>query len=65
MGPDIMARAVAGVMTARPITVEPEMLAASALALMNGRNITALVVRSAGRPVGVLHMHALLAAGVA
>jgi arabinose-5-phosphate isomerase len=65
MAPGIMARPVAEVMTAAPVTVAPGMLAAGALEMMNRRNITVLVVQDNRRPVGVLHMHALLNAGVA
>jgi arabinose-5-phosphate isomerase len=53
------------VATTRPLTVPPEMLAARALALLNEykRNVT--VVCEQDRPVGVLHLHDLLRAGVA
>lgn len=49
-----------------PITVDPEMLAADALAQMNAASITVLiVVDGARKPVGILHLHDLLRAGVA
>lgn len=49
-----------------PITVAPDELAASALAIMNARKISVLmVVDNAGHPVGILHIHDLLRAGVA
>lgn len=48
-----------------PLTVTPETLAPEALALMNGRKVNVLVVADAARrPVGVLHVHDLLRAGV-
>ena len=54
------------VATLSPITVPPGLLAAQALALMNERKITTLfVVDDAGVPVGILHLHDLLRAGVA
>lgn len=68
MGPDLLERRVGEVMTASPRTVAPEMLAAEALRVMNdpARPITALfVVDPVGRPVGILHIHDLLRAGVA
>lgn len=52
------------VMTAKPRTVEPDMLAAEALRLMNEWRITVLFVVEAGKPVGILHIHDLLRAGV-
>jgi len=67
MGPDLLDRATASVMTRNPLTTSPDTLAAEALALMNGpeRAVTALfVVDSAHRPVGILHIHDLLRAGV-
>lgn len=49
-----------------PITVAPDELAASALAIMNARKISVLmVVDGAAAPVGILHIHDLLRAGVA
>ena len=54
------------VMTRNPRTVRPDTLAAEALREMNARSITALfVVDEADRPVGILHVHDLLRAGVA
>jgi arabinose-5-phosphate isomerase len=68
MGPDLLARPVEAIMTESPRTIAPEAFAAEALHLMNdpARPITALfVVDPAGRPVGILHVHDLLRAGVA
>ncbi|MGR3463898.1 KpsF/GutQ family sugar-phosphate isomerase [Limimaricola sp.] len=61
---------VAGeVMTPRPRTIRPDALAAEALAQMNERKITCLFVvdeADAGRrPLGILHIHDCLRAGVA
>ncbi|MBO9560640.1 MAG: KpsF/GutQ family sugar-phosphate isomerase [Caulobacter sp.] len=56
---------VAGeVMTRAPLTIAPTALAAEALKLMNERRITVLFVVEDGRPVGILHVHDLLRAGV-
>ena len=52
------------VMTRAPLTIAPGALAAEALKVMNERRITVLFVVEAGRPVGVLHVHDLLRAGV-
>jgi arabinose-5-phosphate isomerase len=40
-------------------------LASEALQLLNSSKITALVVVEQGRPVGIVHFHDLLRAGVA
>lgn len=54
------------VMTVNPKTINPEALAAKALNLMEKYSITALAITdSAQKPVGVLHIHDLLKAGVA
>ena len=52
------------VMTPDPRAVGPQTLAAEALKQMNEARITVLFVVEAGRPVGVLHVHDLLRAGV-
>jgi arabinose-5-phosphate isomerase len=68
MGPDLLSRRVADVMTPTPRTIAPDALAAEALHVMNAREhpITSLfVVDPAGRPIGVLHVHDLLRVGVA
>lgn len=56
---------VEDVMTVRPLTVAPETLASKAMAILNERSITALMVAVDGRPVGIVHMHDLLRIGVA
>lgn len=54
------------VMTVNPKTVQPEDLAAKALHLMEKYSITALAITDENKkPVGVLHIHDLLKAGVA
>ncbi len=65
-GATLLARSAAEVMTRTPRTIGPDQLAAEALRMMNERGITALfVVDEARRPVGILHVHDLLRAGVA
>ncbi|KAA5607551.1 KpsF/GutQ family sugar-phosphate isomerase [Roseospira marina] len=66
MAPDLVARPAGDIMTRDPRTVPPSMLAAEALHIMNAgeRRITNLFVVENGRPVGFIHMHDLLRAGV-
>lgn len=65
MASDLLAQLAGDVMTARPKTIRPQALAAEALAEMNERKITSLFVVDAERPVGLVHIHDLLRAGVA
>jgi arabinose-5-phosphate isomerase len=66
MSADLLGRRAAEVMTGSPRTVPPNLLAAEALRQMNARAITSLfVVEADGRPVGVLHVHDCLRAGLA
>ena len=60
----LMGHTAGEVMTQAPRTVQPSTLAAEALKLMNEASITVLFVVKAGRPVGILHVHDLLRAGV-
>jgi arabinose-5-phosphate isomerase len=62
---DLLQAPVDAVMTASPKTVRPDQLASEALALLNASKITALIVVDADRPVGIVHFHDLLRAGVA
>jgi arabinose-5-phosphate isomerase len=65
MGDALLNQRVEQVMTRQPQTIRPGALGAEALAKMNARNITSLFVVEAERPVGILHVHDLLRAGVA
>ena len=52
-------------MTASPRSISAEELAVSALSLMEDRKITMLpVINTEGNPVGMLHMHDLIRAGI-
>lgn len=65
-GSDIHSVTMASVMSRSPSTVSPKMLAVEALNIMETRKITALVVADARqKPIGILHMHDLLRAGLA
>ncbi|MGQ9426171.1 KpsF/GutQ family sugar-phosphate isomerase [Gilvimarinus sp. F26214L] len=63
-GVDINHASIGDVMTSKPKTVHKEMLAAEALGLMEDRKITALVVEEDHHPIGIIHMHDILRAGV-
>ncbi|MET0667565.1 MAG: KpsF/GutQ family sugar-phosphate isomerase [Methyloceanibacter sp.] len=65
MGDGLLARCAADIMTPGPKTVAPDLLASAALEMINASSITALFVVEDGRPVGVIHIHDLLRAGVA
>lgn len=60
----LMGHTAGEVMTRDPRVIGPHALAAEALKVMNERRITVLFVVEAGKPVGVLHVHDLLRAGV-
>ena len=65
-GVEFQSARIDDVMTRNPQSVKPGMLAAEALHIMEERKITALiVVDSSNHPVGVLHLHDILRAGVA
>lgn len=53
------------VMTKSPMTATPSMLAAEALKILNEKKRTNLFVVEDGKPVGILHIHDLLRAGIA
>ena len=63
---DLRAFTAQDIMTTAPRTIRPQALAADALAVMNEKSITNLFVVNevTGAPVGVLHVHDCLRAGV-
>jgi len=65
MRPDLMEQEVEAVMTRTPKTVRADQLASEVLEIMNSSKITALFVVEGGKPVGIVHLHDLLRAGVA
>ncbi len=66
MGDGMLRAMVDAVMSARPKTIRPQALAAEALGRMNALAITSLfVVDEQKRPLGILHIHDCLRAGVA
>lgn len=65
MAPDLLSATAADVMTSAPTTIGPDALASEALAIMNDRAITNLFVIQDNRPLGIIHIHDCLRAGVA
>src|SRR6267154_3911429 len=64
MRPDLMTALVDDVMTKNPKTISRDLLASEALEILNSSKITALIVTEANKPVGIVHMHDILRAGV-
>jgi arabinose-5-phosphate isomerase len=62
---DLMDSPVDAIMTKKPKTVRPDQLVSETLELLNSSKITALMVVEGGKPVGIVHFHDLLRAGVA
>jgi len=65
MRSDLLDQRVDDVMTRGPNTVRPDQLASEALEFLNAMKRTVLFVVDGTRPVGLVHMHDLLRAGVA
>jgi len=62
---DMLALDAKSVMTANPVTIDPQALAVEALSVMNGKSITSLfVVDGQKKPVGIIHIHDCLRAGI-
>jgi arabinose-5-phosphate isomerase len=59
-GPNALAHSAGEIMNAHPVTIAPEAFAGEALALMEARKITSLiVVAPGGEALGVVHLHDL------
>ena len=67
MRPDLMTAQVEDVMTRNPRTIPPSMLATEMLETINSSKpaVTVLIVAEARKPVGIVHVHDVLRAGVA
>jgi arabinose-5-phosphate isomerase len=65
MRADLMTALVDHVMTRDPKTIAGDLLASEALEILNSSKITALIVTDAKKPVGIVHLHDILRAGVA
>ena len=64
MSDHITSLTAADVMTVNPITISDHQLASEALAIMQQKTITNLFILKDKKPVGILHIHDLLKAGV-
>ena len=65
MSPELLQRKAETIMTPNPLTIRPDAFAAEALGLMQARKKNGLFAVRGGRPVGFVHLHDLLKAGVA
>jgi arabinose-5-phosphate isomerase len=65
MSDNLLSLTAGEVMTPHPRTISPDALASEALGVMNSRSITNLFVVEDGRPIGIVHVHDCLRAGVA
>lgn len=64
MKTDLLDRTVKTVMTASPLSIRPSALAAEAVRIINEHKITSLFVVDKGQPIGILHVHDCLRAGL-
>lgn len=64
MQPDLLEKRAWEIMKVAPLTIRPQALAEEALAIMNERGITSLFVMENKKPVGILHIHDCLRAGI-
>ncbi len=64
MAEDLLRQEASHIMTSKPITVAPHILAVQALKIMEDNAIGALFVVENNQPVGVLHLQDVLRAGV-
>ena len=51
-------------MTSDPMTIREDALAAEAVLIMNENKITGLFVTDGDQPIGILHIHDCLRAGI-
>lgn len=64
MNPGLVDQKASEVMTSGGISVGPDQLASEAVAIMNEHKVTSLYVTKDDKPVGILHIHDCLRAGV-
>ena len=65
MSRDFRSTTAAEVMTKFPKTIRTESLASEALGVMNDNAITVMFVVDADKPIGIIHLHDCLRAGIA
>lgn len=64
-GSDAFSVKIEEAMTPRPRTISPDSLAAQAVKIMEQNEISVLIAVENNKPVGIIHIHELLKAGVA
>ena len=64
-GNDAFTTKIEDAMTRNPKTINPESLAAEAVRIMEAGEISVLIAVEGGKPVGIIHIHELLKAGIA
>ncbi|MDX1975626.1 MAG: KpsF/GutQ family sugar-phosphate isomerase [Rickettsiales bacterium] len=64
MHPDLLKRSATEIMTKNPVTIRAQALAVEATKVMNDRSITSLFVVQDDKPVGIIHVHDCLRAGI-
>lgn len=64
MSDAVLGQPVDAIMTRNPVTTRPEALAMEVLGDMNARKIGAVFVLEGAKPVGILHLHDVLRAGI-
>lgn len=64
MDANLLSKNMNDIMTTSPLTIQADVLAQKAVAMMQEKSITALVVVDQSKPVGVIHIHDCLQAGV-
>jgi arabinose-5-phosphate isomerase len=64
MSESVLAKPVTALMTRNPVSTRPEALAMEVLGDMNAKKIGAVFVLEGVKPVGILHLHDVLRAGI-
>ncbi len=64
MAPGITDQTAAVIMTQNPKTIGSDDLVSKGLSIMQDKTITSLFIKDDGKPVGILHIHDILKAGV-
>jgi arabinose-5-phosphate isomerase len=64
MSRDLLDSTAQDIMTKNPMTIPPHTLAAAALGLMQGKITALFICDGQNKPVGILHIHDILRAGV-
>ena len=65
MGDSLLTARAGDIMTKKPKTAAPNMLAATAMEMISSSRISTIFVVEKGKPVGILHIHDLVRAGAA